>query len=181
VNLYNALTVQLVLRHYPIKTIREIRISPGWFSVGPWGRKLVVVEEEGLSLDDIEHRILRPIWKDPRIHYAVNCAALGCPNLQPRPFTADGFEQMLDQAARGFVNHPKGARVVDGKLHVSSIYDWYKEDFGSSDTSIIAHVKGYADESLARNLEGVSAIQEYDYDWSLNDAPAASFPGFRHS
>ena len=82
VDLYNALTVQVVLDHYPVSSIRDLSISPGLFSFGPWGKKLIAVEGEALSLDDIEHRILRPIWRDPRIHYAVNCAALGCP---PRP------------------------------------------------------------------------------------------------
>ncbi len=82
VDLYNELTVKVVLDHYPVRSIRDIAISPGLFASGPWGRKLITIEGEGLSLDDIEHRILRPIWRDPRIHYAVNCAALGCPNLQ---------------------------------------------------------------------------------------------------
>src|SRR5262249_12387039 len=81
VDLYNELTVKLVLDHYPVSSIKEIDISPGLFSSGPWGRKLIEIEGQALSLDDIEHRILRPIWHDPRIHYAVNCAALGCPNL----------------------------------------------------------------------------------------------------
>ena len=80
INLYNALTVDVVLDHYPVESILDIGISPGLFASGPWGKKLVAVEGEALSLDDIEHRILRPIWRDPRIHYAVNCASIGCPN-----------------------------------------------------------------------------------------------------
>ena len=75
----------MVLEHYPVKSIRDIDISPGFFASGPWGAKLATVEGEKISLDEIEHRILRPIWKDPRIHYAVNCASLGCPNLQAVP------------------------------------------------------------------------------------------------
>ena len=85
INLYNALTVQVILDHYPVESIRDIDISPGLFADGPWGKKLVTIEGEAVSLDDIEHRILRPIWKDPRIHYAVNCASIGCPNLQAGP------------------------------------------------------------------------------------------------
>jgi len=88
-NLYNALTVKLVLDHYPVASIRDIDISPGWFSNGPWNKKLVTIEGEAVSLNDIEHRILRPIWRDARIHYAVNCAAVGCPHLKPEAFTAD--------------------------------------------------------------------------------------------
>ena len=78
VNLYNALTVRVVLEHYPVDSIRDIAISPGFFAQGPWGKKLITVEGVALSLDDIEHRILRPIWRDPRIHYAVNCASVSC-------------------------------------------------------------------------------------------------------
>ena len=102
VNLYNALTVKVILDHYPVESIRDIDISPGLFADGPWGKALVTVEGEDLSLNDIEHRILRPIWNDPRIHYAVNCAAIGCPNLQDRAFTAGELEQQLDAAARAY-------------------------------------------------------------------------------
>lgn len=89
INLYNALTVQVVLDNYPVSSILKINISPGFFSIGPWGKKLVLVEDEEVSLDDIEHRILRPIWRDPRIHYAVNCTSIGCPNLIDTAYTAD--------------------------------------------------------------------------------------------
>jgi len=88
INLYNALTVDVILDHYPIKTIRDIDISPGFFSNGPWDAKLLTIEGQKVSLNDIEHRILRPVWRDNRVHYAVNCASLGCPNLQPQPFTS---------------------------------------------------------------------------------------------
>ena len=77
VNLYNALTVSVILGHYPVASILDIGISPGWFTVGPWEKKLIVVEGQKLSLNDIEHRILRPIWRDPRVHYVVNCASIG--------------------------------------------------------------------------------------------------------
>ena len=111
INLYNAATVKVVLDHYPVESILKIDISPGLFAKGPWKKKLLTVEGEAVSLDDIEHRILRPIWKDPRTHYAVNCASLGCPNLQPRAFTAGNMDELLDAGARAYVNHPRGARV----------------------------------------------------------------------
>src|SRR6185503_17839522 len=104
-NLYNATTVKVVLDHYPVDSIMKINISPGLFAKGPWKKKLLKVEGEEVSLDDVEHRILRPIWKDPRTHYSVNCASLGCPNLQPHAFTAATLDAMLDEAARGYVNH----------------------------------------------------------------------------
>jgi uncharacterized protein DUF547 len=169
VDLYNELTVKLVLDHYPVSTIKNIAISPGLFSVGPWGRKLITVEREALSLDDIEHRVLRPIWRDPRVHYAVNCAALGCPNLQPSAFTAANTEALLDKAAREYVNHPRGATVSGGELTVSSIYIWYEADFGGTEAGVIEHLKRYARPGLASALAAIDHISGDSYDWALND------------
>ncbi len=169
INLYNALTVQVILDHYPVDSIRDIDISPGLFSNGPWGKELIAIEGETVSLDDIEHRILRPIWKDPRIHYAVNCASIGCPNLQPRAFTADNTETLLDRGAREYINHPRGAEVDNGKLTVSSIYKWFKADFGGTDEGVIAHLKRYAEPGLQQALAGTKRIDADRYDWSLNE------------
>lgn len=171
VNLYNAATVNVVLDHYPVESILKINISPGLFARGPWGRKLLKVEAEALSLDDIEHRILRPLWQDARTHYAVNCASLGCPNLPPRAFTAANTETLLEAGARAYVNHPRGARVEGGRLRVSSIYDWFKADFGGTDAGVIAHLRRYANPPLAQALANVGRVQGYDYDWSLNELP----------
>jgi len=167
-NLYNALTVKIILDHLPVRSIRDIDISPGLFSNGPWGAKLMIIEGERLSLDDIEHRILRPIWRDPRIHYGVNCASIGCPDLLAGAFTADNVDSVLDQAATNFINHPRGAQVKRGRLIVSSIYDWFKADFGDSDAGVIAHLRQYAKPELAAQLEGVTSIGGDDYDWNLN-------------
>jgi hypothetical protein len=170
INLYNALTVKVILDHYPVKSIRDI--SPDLYPPGPWRLELVQVEGEDLSLDDIEHGILRPIWKDPRVHYAVNCAAMGCPNLQPRAFTADNTEAMLDDAAREFINHPRAASVRYGLLRVSSIYDWYQVDFGGSEAGVIAHLRQYADKNLLDKLKDRNKIDDFHYDWTLNSPNA---------
>ena len=169
INLYNALTVNLVLDSYPVASIRDIDISPGLFADGPWGRKLVTVEGIALSLNDIEHRILRPIWRDPRIHYAVNCAAVGCPNLIPAAFTVTNSEALLEAAARAYVNHPRGARMAGGKLVLSRLYRWFVADFGG-EAGIIAHVKSYADPGLAKAIGNLQRFSTGGYDWSLNDA-----------
>ncbi len=169
VNLYNALTVKVILDYYPVDTIRDIKISPGLIKFGPWGKKLISIEDERLSLNDIEHRILRPIWRDPRIHYAVNCAAIGCPNLQRMAFTAATADALLDTAAREYVNHPRGARFEKGRLIVSSIYDWFKEDFVNSDGSVIKHLHRYAKSDLAAKLENTKKPKGDEYDWGLND------------
>ncbi|MEZ5930855.1 MAG: DUF547 domain-containing protein [Alphaproteobacteria bacterium] len=170
INLYNALTVKVVLDHYPVDSIRDIDISPGLFSDGPWGKKLLTIEQERVSLDDIEHQILRPIWKDPRVHYGVNCASIGCPNLQPVPFGAERLDRQLDDAAIEFVNHRRAVEVSGDSVRASSIYDWFQADFGDSEQGVIAHLKAYAEPDLAMKLEGVGDIGDYHYDWRLNDA-----------
>lgn len=170
INLYNASTVKVILDHHPVESILKINISPGLFVRGPWGKKLLKVEDEGLSLDDIEHRILRPLWKDPRTHYALNCASVGCPNLATTAYTAANMEELLDAGARAYVNHPRGARVEKGRLRVSSIYEWFKDDFDGTAAGVIAHLKKYAAPPLATQLAGIGEISGDDYDWALNDA-----------
>ena len=170
INLYNALTVDLILSRYPVASIRDINISPGLFVRGPWGAKLLTIEGEKLSLDDIEHRILRPIWKDNRVHYALNCASLGCPNLQPAAFTGDNTEGLLERGAKEFINHPRGLTVKNGTLVVSSIYVWFKEDFGYSTEGLMDHWRKYASGVLIETLSKFGSGLTHDYDWRLNNA-----------
>jgi hypothetical protein len=169
INLYNALTVEVVLEHYPVESIRDIDISPGWFSDGPWGAKLVTIEGQKISLDDIEHRILRPIWKDPRLHYVVNCASIGCPNLQPEPFTAENLELLYERGARQYVNHPRGAEIRAGDLILSSIYDWFQQDFDGSEQAVLAHLQKYGEPALRKRIATFNGSISYRYDWTLND------------
>lgn len=169
VNLYNAVTVDIILDHYPVNSIRDIKLSKGLLSKGPWSKKLLDIEGKELSLNDIEHRILRPIWRDPRIHYAVNCASIGCPNLMAEPYTAENTERLLDRGAEDYVNHSRGVRIDNGRLDVSSIYAWFESDFGGSDAGVIDHIKRYAEPALAKSLHGINGISGDDYDWSLND------------
>jgi hypothetical protein len=176
INLYNALTVKVILDHYPVASILEVNISPGWFTFGPWDKKLLVVEGEKISLNDIEHRILRPIWRDPRIHYAVNCASLGCPNLAPVPWTAGRAGEMLDEAARAYVNHPRGARFGGWGLIVSSIFHWYQADFGGTEAGVIRHLRKYAAPALADRLGRAERIHNHGYDWRLNLARTGGAP-----
>lgn len=176
VNIYNALTVKVVLDHYPVASIRELSLGgsllPDFITggSGPWQAKLIEIEGEGIALDDIEHRILRPLFKDNRIHYAVNCASIGCPTLMPDPFTAANLEAMLDHGARLYVNHPRGAKAEAGGLTVSSIYSWYKEDFGGTWQGVLAHLRRFANPVTARMLAAFATISADAYDWRLNDA-----------
>lgn len=165
INLYNALTVRLVLAHWPLASIRDIG---GLFGRGPWSRPLITIGGQTLTLDDIEHRILRPIWRDPRIHYAVNCASLGCPDLAAEVFTGARIDRQLEAAARAFVGHPRAVRFDADGLRLSSIYDWYAGDFGASKAAVLAHVARYAPPALAGRLAAYAGRIRHGYDWSLN-------------
>lgn len=168
VNLYNALTLQLILERYPVKSIREIKPNP--FAFGPWKIKLITVAGVSLSLDDIEHGILRAHLRDARIHYAVNCASISCPNLLNRPFAGAELDSMLDRAAREYVNHTRGVNVnSDGALILSSIYKWYAEDFGGDEQGVIDHLLKYAEPALAAKIRAARSVAGYEYDWLLNE------------
>lgn len=171
-NLYNAKTIEIVLERYPVKSIRDISLGGGivaTFTGGPWKAKVMRVGGHALSLDDVEHEILRKVFKDPRVHYAVNCASVGCPNLLAEAFTGAALERQLEAGAKAYVNHPRGIRVDGGRVYASSIFDWFKVDFGGSAASVLEHVRRYARPELRQQLEGLTTIYEYGYDWSLND------------
>jgi Protein of unknown function, DUF547 len=170
VNLYNALTVRVVLDHPPVASILDIRLTPGPLSYGPWRAKLVEIAGARLSLDDIEHRILRPIWRDPRIHYVVNCASLGCPDLPATPLDPRDLERALDDAARAYIGHPRGLAFDGAQIVVSKIYLWFREDFGGDEAGVLAHLAEYAAPATGARLAAARHIADYRYDWALNDA-----------
>ncbi len=167
INLYNALTVDLILENLPLDSIRDIK-SGGFFSAGPWDKDVIEVEGEALTLNDIEHRILRPIWRDPRIHYAVNCASIGCPNLGVKAYRAETIDDALGDAARAYINDPRGVKVANGLVTVSKIYDWFIEDFGGNETGVIRHLREYAAPGLLTALDNSEGLDDTHYDWSIN-------------
>jgi hypothetical protein len=161
INLYNATTVKLILDNYPLESIQRIK--------DPWDRKLLTVEGYEISLNDIEHRILRPIFRDARVHYAVNCASIGCPNLQPVAYTASNLELLLDEGAREYTAHPRGVRIDRGVMTLSSIYKWFWEDFGENKREVLAHVARYAPAERKDEIRSFDGKIRYRYDWSLNE------------
>jgi len=170
INLYNAVTVALILDHYPLNSIRKIKSGPFDFD-GPWDDKLVTVAGENLSLNDIEHGIIRAVFDEPRIHYAVNCASIGCPNLRREAFTAATLDAALSEQARLYINHPRGVSVDEkGRVTASKIFTWFREDFGETEADVLNHVRAFADPDLLGALSGADDIRRYEYDWALNGA-----------
>ncbi|KTC99307.1 putative Ser/Thr protein kinase [Legionella geestiana] len=172
INLYNALTVHTIATRYPVESIEDINISPGLFSIGPWRAPLVRVEGLTLTLEDIEDRILRPIWNDSRILYALNNATLGAPNLSPRAYQATTLNRDLNKAAREYINSARGVQVADGQLVLSCLYDWYREDFGGNAEGVLHHLVQFANPSLKTWLRTAPNINSYIYNWHLNTTTA---------
>ena len=168
INLYNALTIEVVLRNPDKSSIRKM--GEGFFSSGPWGDKLIEIAGESLSLDDIEHRILRPIWRDHRIHFAVNCASISCPNIALVPYTADNVEEMFSAAEKSYINHPRGVSFDDrGRLNLSKIFSWYRVDFANDEAELLRYLSTHHAAAGGRLREHTGPVR-YNYDWNLNTA-----------
>lgn len=172
INVYNALTVQTVAHYYPVSTIQEINISPGLFSIGPWGANLITVKGVSLTLDDINNRIIRPIWNDPRTQYALNNASIGAPNLNRKIYQGHILEDQLNHAASTYINSLRGVSVIEGRLIISKLYDWYEEDFGGTKQDVIIHLLQFAKEPLQSQLKHTNTIDSYIYNWHLNSPSA---------
>jgi len=168
INLYNAATVDLIVNHFPVDSITDLGETA--LAFGPWDDPIVTIAGISLSLNNIEHGILRPIFKDPRIHFAVNCASIGCPNLQPQAFTSENLEELLHLGSQEFVSHPRALSADDDTLYLSSIFDWYAEDFGDETKAVLNKIAEYATEDAANILKDYEGDIEYHYDWTLNSA-----------
>jgi len=165
VNAYNAWTIRLILTGYPgINSIKDL----GSLFKSPWKKEICRINGKVLTLDEIEHDILRPRFKDPRVHFAVNCASKGCPPLLSEPYEGRLLDQQLNQVTRAFINDPERNRLEGRTLFVSRIFKWFSEDFNDD---VVGFFLKYAQGELREKLEqGREKIQvEYlDYDWSLN-------------
>jgi len=169
VNLYNGLTVRTVLGGYPVRSIRDLNFSGALLLRGPWDAHLVTIAGEAVTLSDIEHRILRPIWRDPRAHYVLNCASLGCPDMPAEALDSASLEPVLDAAAASFIAHERGVAVGPEGLRLSSIYNWFSEDF-AVEGGVVPHLLRHAAPAKAAAIRAAPTIRGYGYDWALNDA-----------
>ena len=166
INLYNALTIQVILDNYPLTSIKEA--YGGVFKTGPWNKKLLTIEGKAVSLNDIEHTILRPIWKDSRIHFLVNCASIACPNLLQKAITRDTYEAVAEQATVDFINNFRAVSLEKDKLVLTSLFDWYSIDFGSNTKAILTYITKYANDQTKAKLNNYKTIS-YTYNWNLNE------------
>ena len=171
-NLYNALTLNVVLENYPVQSIMDIKLADasGRPSNGPWKAYLAEVNGKSVSLDDIS-AILRKSFmsQDPRGHYMLNCLSIGCPKFYPEAITGANLERLLTDAATAFATHPRGLLVIDGKAKSSSLYAWYQADFGGAD-GVIRHLSAAGGPEVAAKLVGIKKISSHSYDWALIDA-----------
>lgn len=171
INAYNAYTLKLILENYPLDSIRDLS--------DPWQTARYVVGSHTLSLDNIEHNLIRPLYKDPRIHFAVNCAARDCPPLRPFAYTGAALDDQLDQVTRSVLSSPSFVRVETDQLHVTRLFEWYGGDFTDDDfhghaSTIPAYIARYTSPEVRSFIEDAGnepPIQFLDYDWRLNDLP----------
>lgn len=155
INLYNAYTVDLILKNYPVKSIKDIS--------GAWTKEIVKVGDTEISLGGIENSILRKM-NEPRIHFAINCASISCPKLMNEAYTADKIEEQLEKAASEFINSDKN-EISPNSARLSSIFDWYKKDFTKTGKSLVAFINQYSETKMKSGAN----ISFKDYNWNLND------------
>ena len=165
VNLYNGLIIKLILDNYPVTSVRKI----GDGFTGPWNIKLATIAGESITLNKIEHGILRPIWQDNRIHYVINCASIGCPDLPLVAFSSDHIDQQLNTAAMRFVSQRKGLNIANDTMTLSGIYTWFSDDFGDSTLDTLNHIKKFATAEQQQAITQFSGDVEFDYNWGLNE------------
>ncbi len=170
INAFNASLVRLIIggvQNSNIDSVRDLRA--GAFTAGPWRRKVLDIAGQRLSFDDIEHGILRPIYADPRVHFAMSAACMSCPNLQPQVFLGTQIEDQLAQAQADYLNHERTVKLENGRLTISRIFDWYSSDFGESDDRVRSYILENIDSELAETLGAVeSGGIKYQFDWKLN-------------
>ncbi len=165
INAYNAYTVQLIIRNYPTPSIKDIKHGIAFVN-SVWDIKFIHIQGYTYDLNNIEHNILRPVFKDARIHAAVNCASYSCPRLRNEAFTAARLESQLDDSMRGFVNDPVRNKITAENAQISEIFKWFKGDFERDAGSVREFINRYSTVKLTDKTD----ITHMDYLWTLNEA-----------
>ena len=178
INAYNAYTLKVICDHYPIKSINDLHF--GGLLVGQilgktiWHKKIVTINNQQMSLNDIEHNTVRPLFKDPRIHFALVCAAMGCPPLRSEAYQGDKLDHQLNEQAKTFLNNPQHNRfdITKKRASISKIFDWYGKDFAATESEVLLYLARYLPKETANavreNPQGWK-LEYNSYDWSLNE------------
>ena len=162
INAYNAFTVKLIVDHYPLESIKKI--SSGLPMINsPWDIKFFKIGSIDFDLNTIEHEILRKLFHEPRIHFAINCASYSCPNLRNEAYVADRLEEQLEEQARSFVNDPNKNKITKDGLELSQIFNWFASDF-TKEKSLLDYVQNYTDVPINKNVK----VDYKKYLWTLN-------------
>ncbi|ASG67728.1 DUF547 domain-containing protein [Francisella halioticida] len=172
INMYNMLTIKTILQYYPVKSITNI--DKGWFGFSKvWDQKIVNINNKELTLNDIEHRIIRPIWHDPRVHSAVNCASISCPNLSKTAYQGDQINKQLNKSFTTWINSSKGFKLKDNNIYISKIFDWYGSDFGDQ-IQMRQFIAKYLASKVKKEaiLDKNKVINYQNYNWNLNQLPS---------
>lgn len=160
INLYNAATIMVVLNHYPVKSIMDIKIE----GKSAFDHKFIKLGSEVVSLGDVENEIIRKQFMEPRIHFALVCAAMSCPRLLNEAFTEEKLEDQLSHLTKEFLLNPEKNQVSENRLKLTKLFDWYKEDFGD-DAAIRAYVANKTGIPVRENAK----ITFKEYSWVLNE------------
>lgn len=164
INAYNAFTVKLIVDHYPVKSIKDIKRGIPFVNT-VWDIKFINIGGKTYDLNNIEHSILRPDYKDARVHAAINCASYSCPALRAEAYTAEKLDAQLTDAMRTFVNDPLRNRVTASQADISEIFKWFRGDF----TRGAGSIRGFLNQYARTGLKSNGKINYIDYDWRLND------------
>jgi hypothetical protein len=162
INAYNAFTLRLILDHYPTESIKDIKSGIPFIN-SVWDISFIEIEGRSYSLNDIEHRILRPNFKDPRIHFAINCASVSCPVLRREAYEANRLEDQLNEQARLFINDPLRNQIEAGSVKISRIFKWFNGDF-TRETDLSTFINQYSNRKIPKGAD----LEYLPYDWRLN-------------
>jgi hypothetical protein len=164
INAYNAFTVKLILDHYPIKSIKDIKRGIPFVN-SVWDIAFIPMGKEKIDLNYIEHTILRKEFNDPRIHAAINCASFSCPLLRNEAYYASRLDEQLNDAMRRFINDPQRNQLDKSNIKISKIFSWFAGDFKLNGSSIVDYLNKYAKKRVQPNAK----IDFLEYQWELND------------
>ncbi len=163
INAYNAFTVKLIIDNYPLESIKDLNSSISIPFVNTiWDKSFIKINEFKYSLNDIEHRILRKKFQEPRIHFAINCASVSCPDLKNEAYISEKLDEQLEFQAKAFINDKSKNLISKEQIKVSKLFSWFGGDF-KNEGSLINFLNKFSNTQISENTD----VSFMDYDWSL--------------